>query len=215
MQVDSTSLADLQPLPSGSVSLADHNALRYLSLRGWSNVDAAREGRWSNGPSASIVFNLLDQLDHDILLKFDLKPFVWKNAVPEQIVDVDINGAPSARWRLADRNFRRHVLVVERASGHQSGVLTVEFSVPTCAAPADLGVNPDPRRLGILLTHIGWERLEAKPDANALVWQYGRLVVGEARKSFDQKIESGFWSRFITGPKVLDIGFKGGLVCCR
>lgn len=27
---------------------------------------------------------------------------------------------------------------------------------------------------------------------------------------FDQRIDSGFWSRYITGPKVLDIGFRGG-----
>jgi SAM-dependent methyltransferase len=34
-------------------------------------------------------------------------------------------------------------------------------------------------------------------------------VGGEAAKSFDKRIETGFWSRFITGPHVLDIGFRG------
>ena len=44
-----------------------------------------------------------------------------------------------------------------------------------------------------------------------MVWQLGRPVGGEARKGFDQKVESGFWDRFITGPNVLDVGFKGGM----
>jgi hypothetical protein len=39
--------------------------------------------------------------------------------------------------------------------------------------------------------------------------QYGRRVGGKARKSFDDKLDSGFWSRFITGRNVLDVGFKG------
>ena len=34
-------------------------------------------------------------------------------------------------------------------------------------------------------------------------------VTGEAGKSYKAKISSGFWSRYIKGPKVLDIGFKG------
>jgi SAM-dependent methyltransferase len=36
-----------------------------------------------------------------------------------------------------------------------------------------------------------------------------RPVGGEARKSYAAKATSGFWQRFITGPAVLDIGFKG------
>jgi SAM-dependent methyltransferase len=44
----------------------------------------------------------------------------------------------------------------------------------------------------------------------SLVWQLGRFVGVESRKSFDDKIESGFWRQYVTGPRVLDIGFKGG-----
>lgn len=40
--------------------------------------------------------------------------------------------------------------------------------------------------------------------------QYGRPVGPESRKTFDAKLESGFWQRYITGPDVLDIGFRGG-----
>jgi SAM-dependent methyltransferase len=36
-----------------------------------------------------------------------------------------------------------------------------------------------------------------------------RLVGVEARKSYAAKVHSGFWQRFITGPAVLDVGFKG------
>ncbi len=41
------------------------------------------------------------------------------------------------------------------------------------------------------------------------LWNIGREVGVEARKTYDEKVRSGFWSRFITGPAVLDIGFRG------
>jgi hypothetical protein len=43
----------------------------------------------------------------------------------------------------------------------------------------------------------------------ALSVSRGSRVGTGARKSFDDKLASGFWSRFITGPNVLDVGSKG------
>lgn len=36
-----------------------------------------------------------------------------------------------------------------------------------------------------------------------------RKVGIESCKSYQQKLDSGFWDRYITGPAILDIGFKG------
>src|SRR5579863_8017340 len=38
-----------------------------------------------------------------------------------------------------------------------------------------------------------------------------RPVRGEAAKSFRQKLENGFFDRFMSGAKILDIGFHGGI----
>jgi SAM-dependent methyltransferase len=38
-----------------------------------------------------------------------------------------------------------------------------------------------------------------------------RPVGYESRKSFAEKCRSGFWARYVTGPAVLDIGFRGFL----
>ena len=40
--------------------------------------------------------------------------------------------------------------------------------------------------------------------------QLGRPLGAEARKTFDRRVEQGVWSRFVRGPKVLDIGYLGG-----
>lgn len=40
---------------------------------------------------------------------------------------------------------------------------------------------------------------------------FNRPVGYESRKAYRRRCESGFWDRFIAGPKVLDIGFRGGI----
>jgi SAM-dependent methyltransferase len=39
----------------------------------------------------------------------------------------------------------------------------------------------------------------------------GRLVGFESRKAYRRRCESGFWDRWLRGPNVLDIGFRGGI----
>jgi len=39
---------------------------------------------------------------------------------------------------------------------------------------------------------------------------FGRSVGGESRKTYARKIQSGFFSQYLSGSKILDIGFKGG-----
>lgn len=90
-----------------------------------------------------------------------------------------------------------------------SNEVMIDFFIPNCRQPAELGLNQDRRYLGIMIKRLWWEEIAEVPPKDAPVWQYGRPVGAEARKSFDQKIESGFWSKFVRGPAVLDIGFKG------
>jgi SAM-dependent methyltransferase len=47
------------------------------------------------------------------------------------------------------------------------------------------------------------------PSRNSLFWHHGRYVGGETEKSFDARIENGFWSRFVCGPDVLDVRYRG------
>jgi SAM-dependent methyltransferase len=179
-----------------------------LSMSGFSGPE--KRGRWTDGPKASLSFALpADLQQRDIAIKIDALAFTWRDQLPEQRVEIAVNGGPAASWILTDAQPRRRAFVVDRTSLVASRLVEVEFSIPTCKSPASLGVNEDRRLLGVMIGKLLWAPLAAKPPADALFWQFGRPVGGESSKSYDQKIETGFWSRFVTGPSVLDIGFKG------
>ncbi len=198
---------DLRPLPAGGIALADKDAGRYLSSIGLSGVEPG--GRWTNGPNASVTFVLPHDPDGDVILKIEARAFLWKDQLPKQLVIVKVNGADAITWQVIDDLFRTRIIPVSREIIGESKILRIEFELPNCTAPAALKINSDHRRLGIELRRLAWQAFKTRPGPECWMWQLGRPVGGESRKSFDQKVETGFWRRFITGPKVLDIGFRG------
>jgi SAM-dependent methyltransferase len=46
---------------------------------------------------------------------------------------------------------------------------------------------------------------------SALTFDPGRIVGAESMKSYRAKVETGFWSKYVNGPSVLDIGFRGAM----
>jgi SAM-dependent methyltransferase len=200
---------NLRPLISGSVSLADSDADIFLSLYGL--ADAEPQGRWTDGPRASMTFILPEHVDKDVILKIEVSAFTWGDVLPEQVVNVSINGRDTAIWKILNNYPRTRAVFVEREIITKHKTVTVAFDLPNCTTPAALQINGDQRRLGIMLRRISWQAVDARPEPEALIWQLGRSVAAEARKSFDQKVESGFWDRFMTGPSILDIGFRGAV----
>jgi hypothetical protein len=198
---------ELLCLPSGVTYLTDPRSSEFFCLSGFFGLEQL--GRWSDGPSASIAFRFPENLQKHVLLKIRAGAFAGRPSVPQQLVSVSVNGMLVAEWAIKDPTVRSRTVFLDRAV-LASGKVTIHFAVPTCAAPRSLGMNNDSRLLGIFLSAISWQEVDQKPDADSLIWQLGRMVGSESRKSFDDKIESQFWKRFITGPKVLDIGFRGG-----
>src|SRR5579859_3755529 len=180
-----------------------------LTLQGISGPELA--GRWTDGPSASIRITLPDYVRDHVIVWLELVPFLSGEDLREQIVEVSASEAMIGRWQLTDRLFRRRTLLVRRDNISARSEVDLGFSIPNCTRPADLGLNQDQRRLGVMIKRLWWEETSEIPDEKAPVWQYGRLVGAEARKTFDQKIESHFWHRYVRGAAVLDIGFKGYL----
>ena len=199
--------AGTRPLGRKTVYLHESDAETYLSLTGFSAREP--EGRWSDAPSAQVVLQLPAEAGPDVILKLGISAFVWRKALPRQDVMVCVNGAPAARWVIDDRMARVRPLFVDRAAMADRRTITIDFQIPTCMAPSALGINQDGRPLGLMLHSVGWEAVVEKPGPDALIWQLARPVGPEARKTFDRKIETGFWSRFVGGPNVLDIGFRG------
>jgi SAM-dependent methyltransferase len=196
---------------SGGISFTASDFGDFVFADGLAGPDqqAPGSGRWTNGAAARLAFVLPSYAFDDVIILLDIIPFIRKGTINEQVVNVRVNDTGVASWTLVDPLPRRRVIFVERRLVPASNVIELDFEIPNCTAPANLGLNDDKRALGLKFQRLAWESRKARPSADDLLWQYGRPVGIEARKTFDQKIETGFWSRFVTGPHVLDIGYKG------
>jgi SAM-dependent methyltransferase len=164
---------------------------------------------WTDGPHASLGFTLPSELNQDIAITFDLLAFVRSDAVLRQEVQVYLNGSKIADWVFNASTARRSILI-KSSQFLPSRIIALTFSIPTCARPSTFGIQPDNRELGVAITRVGWQpTIEDSAKFVNISQQHGRRVGAEARKTFDDKLDSGFWTRFITGPNVLDVGFKG------
>jgi SAM-dependent methyltransferase len=195
------------PFAGGAVSLASPEADDFLSFEGFSGRE--RFGRWTNACYAAFDLSLPSSIPSDIIVKIEAQPFVAGVVLPKQTVAVAVNGVLIATWTLSDGQFRTRAVFVDRSVVGSQGKLVVSFALPDCVSPKSLEINDDQRSLGIRINRVEWEAVDGKPLEDSSLWLLGRAVGGEARKSYDKKVASGFWSRFITGPNVLDIGFKG------
>jgi hypothetical protein len=164
---------------------------------------------WTLGPESVLAFALPPQTDAGVVIRFDIEVFIWRDALPRQTVQVFLGDRPVADWVFTERAANRRAIVIRREDIPGSNVVALRFLTPEHARPKDLGINADERSLGIAIVHIGWESVRDCEKAATLARHYGRRVGHEARKSFDDKIDSGFWQRYITGQNVLDVGFKG------
>jgi SAM-dependent methyltransferase len=191
----------------GRVDLSQDSETNKASWTGLSGPEPS--GRWTEGPHAAIHLRLPQNCSGPVLIKIDLAAFVAPPSLKAQAVEVSANGVKLETWTISDQIFRRRAILVQPDIIGPSREIALDLSIPSCTQPSALGLNRDMRHLGIFLKQICWEQLSVAPVSTDLIWQLGRPVGGEARKSFDQKVESGFWARFVTGPHVLDVGFRG------
>jgi len=175
----------------------------------WSGMSREEDRLWTLDQTSTLVFALPPIFDQAVMIRFDLAAFVWDEALPRQNVRVRLGDIALGDWTFTDRAGSRRAIVIRREDLPASRLVPLTFDTPDCARPVDLGINGDERSLGLAITGLSWEPVKDREKAGVLARLYGRRVGHEARKSFDSKLDSGFWARFITGPNVLDIGFKG------
>ena len=170
--------------------------------------DREPHGRWTRQRTARLGFRVAEP--SPILMKLELNPFVQREVLPRQRVIISANSVIVAELEL-DRSWppRKHAVFLPADRIISDGTVQVQLDLPDATSPASLGINQDQREIGISLRSLEWHTVSERPAANDLIWQLGRPVGQEAIKTFDQKIESGFWQRFVKGPNVLDIGFRG------
>jgi hypothetical protein len=177
-------------------------------LSGFSFIEP--NGRWTEGESAELMLPIIGIGDPFLLILVEVTAFISGDRLPEQQVIVSIDGSELESWTLREGVFRKRAFVLERKALRVPDQISIGFHVPHCAQPAALNLNMDPRFLGIKIRRITVEGRTERPDADSVLWQIGRRTVGtEAAKTWDARLLSGFWSQFIEGTNVLDIGFRG------
>jgi len=189
-----------------TIDLADERANEVLV---YSGMQPESDRVWTHGPSSTLAFALPPGPEQAVIVRFDVAAFVWDTALPRQTVQVRMGERLLGEWLFVDRAVTRRAIVIPQNQVPASRIVALTFLTPDNTRPRDLGINGDERPLGICFIRVGWETADDVARAAGLARLYGRRVGHEARKSFDSKLDSGFWARYITGPNVLDIGFRG------
>ncbi len=197
----------LQPLPARGVALQSPEAAEFVTFRGLSRPE--EHGRWTDGGRVRIGFRLPERPEGGVVLRLESLGFIARDLVLEQRAVLLANGRRLTEWFIGDTVMRTRNLVVPPEAIDPEGRIVLDIQISTCIQPKLIGIGDDTRFLGLLLRRLSWVARTAHrpPDLSG---ERGRRVGRESSKSFDAKIDSGFWQRFIPGPAVLDIGFQGG-----
>jgi len=128
------------------------NGWRFL-VDGWSAPE--RWGVWSDGPSASIAFNLSSRPSCALRLSAEAIGFCVKGHRRTD-VEVEVSGNLLARWRflLVPKAIRRSLVIPVELVSTQ---IKVTFRITNPVAPNALGLSKDGRLLGLGLRRL-WLR---------------------------------------------------------
>lgn len=149
---------DVLSLP---LNLGNHDVARAVLREGWSTVEPGA-GVWSLAEHATLVLpGYLHRQDGAILcLTADVLPR-GETTAPLH-AQVFCNGVPAATWRFPPDqpgNLRCHL-----PAGHDNTDCTITLHLKNLLSPRELGINKDPRTLGLMLREI---RLEEAPEDQA------------------------------------------------
>jgi len=194
-----------------TMDLNSHASLDRLDCQGFAPSEP--HGRWTNGHDAKLDFAIDPACNRDVLLTIELAAFLHPTSLPEQRVAIGVNGVSCGVWSIREPGWHARPIILPVLERERDGLISLSFAIPTCRAPATLGISPDTRTLGIIIRRLlfgAMPEVSSHPTPSAAIpLAPGRRVGTTSSRTYDEKIRSGFWARYITGPRVLDIGCKG------
>ena len=204
----------IPPLPVSvptTIDLSNRASVDQLDCQGFAPPEP--HGRWTNGHDATLGFAIDPACNRDVLLTLEVAGFLQPTTLPEQRVAVGVNGVSCGVWAIREPGWHARPIILPVLERERDGLISLSFAIPTCRAPATLGISPDTRVLGIIIRRLLFGTMppasaQTAPSA-AIPLAPGRRVGDTSSRTYDEKIKSGFWARYITGPRVLDIGCKG------
>ena len=127
---------------------AGSGGARHLAS-GWSTPEV--DGVWSDGPSASLMFDLGSPPAADLHFVFSLLVFQHPSGTPREVVIDTMRGQHLHRWKLTSAGDWG---VVVPASAWTGSRLHLRFRFDEPRSPSDLGLSIDRRALSIKLQRV-------------------------------------------------------------
>jgi SAM-dependent methyltransferase len=198
-----------------TLDLSSRDIAEHLVCQGLAGPEL--HGRWTNQRDARLGFVVDPAGSGDILMTIELAAFIHPPTLPEQRITVSVNRVACGIWTIRETGWQARPIILPELERDRGEIVSIGFTIPTCRAPADIGAGPDTRLLGIIVRRLLFSAIpEAPADLTtssalraASPLLLGRRVGTNSLRTYDEKIRSGFWARYITGPRVLDIGCKG------
>jgi hypothetical protein len=109
---------------------------------------------WTDGKIAQISLRL-PPAESDLKLNIKALRFAPPSLGAEQYVDVLFNGEQIARWNISEKNKSGiYSALIKQSLAKTGGISELEFKFSKRLSPADLGISPDSRLLGLALQEI-------------------------------------------------------------
>ncbi len=115
---------------------------------GWSKPEP--EFTWTEGKRAELILPLAKG-DGDLSMTLQLSPFTVGSAVPEQRLNISINGRSVAKVNLKHGGFQQLSLRLPRAALNRNRKNNLVFELPDARSPKELGLSADGRVLALAI----------------------------------------------------------------
>jgi hypothetical protein len=126
------------------VSFGQGGGSERFKESGWSKTE--EKFTWTEGTVAVLKVKVPASND-SVTLKMSLAGLVKEPALPFQPVEVEVNGQKVADWQVGD--VAEFVAAIPHDITKKGGELTITLKTPKATSPKALGLNADPRVLGV------------------------------------------------------------------
>ena len=113
-------------------------------VSGWSKTE--EKFTWSEGTSAQLRIPV-PMTEDAVSLKMRIAALIKPPDLPFQPVEIRVNGEKIADWQVGDT--AEFVVAIPHDLTKLGGVLTIDIKTPKATSPKALGLNADPRILGV------------------------------------------------------------------
>jgi hypothetical protein len=127
------------------VSFGQGGASERFRESGWNKTE--EKFTWTEGLGAVLRMRV-PATDSSVTLKMKLAALAKEPELPFQLVEVDVNGKKIADWQVGSDPVEFTAAIPDDLT-KAGGELTITFKTPKATSPKALGINADPRVLGI------------------------------------------------------------------